>query len=202
MNRIFPAVLFFLLFTFLSVEPAFAHTDRANIKGLVSAVDPIGVLTILTSQGEQVMVIIPGGFKTVSFEAGDSVLVTGIFQSDGAVLAASIKKVDRLGADPLHGELVDAYCVDGKLLKPHPLAVRLGETTAVSSEWVMGYFCSGHSMGDIMLALKTEGLYQIKADLLLTQLTAGSDWGQIWSEAGWIGSPNEAKSPPGWLTRP
>ena len=202
MNRFFLAVSFVLLCTFLSGIPVFAHADRGNIKGQVIAVDPVGTLTVLTSQEKQVMVIVPGGFKTVSFEVGDSVLVTGIYQSDSAILAASIKKVDRIGADPINGDLVDSYCASGKLLKTHPLAVRLSEMYPVTPDWVMAYFCNGHNMGTILLALKMEKQQAAEAGAVLDEYASGKGWEQIWIEVGWIGTEEEAISPPGWLQKP
>jgi len=191
-----------LLLSVLAFTPALAHPTHANIKGQVGTVNPFGVLTVLTPQHTQEVIVIPGGFDKGAFQVGDSVLVKGIYQTDGAVLAVSVKKVNRVGGDAINGELENPYCQDGKIMEIHPIAIRLEELSAAKASWVMDHFCEGHSMGDILLALKIGETHQSGADLLLIQHAEGKEWGQIWEEAGWIDNSHEVTSPQGWLKRP
>jgi len=97
-----------------------------------------------------------------------------------------------------------AYCAEGKQDKPHPFATKMAERYGVSEGWIMGYFCDGYGMGQIMLALKTGEIEGIGADpeILLDERANGLGWGVIWKGLGLIGSEREGHSPPGLLKRP
>jgi hypothetical protein len=198
--------LLVVLLASLVAVPALAKPGKATIKGQVVAVGFSGSLTIQTQRGEMVEVILPDGFNIESLVEGDWVLVKG-FWSDGKLEAEWIKKIgpfqreedpETTGAGKMNG----AYCSEGKQVKPHPLAVRLEDMFGVTQEWVMGYFCNGQGMGAIMLALKMRDAHEADAEVLLAERAGGKGWGQIWKEAGWIGSEKEANSPPGLLKKP
>lgn len=196
--------------TLLAVGPAFAQKGKVNINGEVTAIDT-NTLTILSNKGETFVVTVPEGFDTSSIQVGDSVLVKAVAGEDNSWMAQSIKQI---GAGSSGGEGDDdsseggkynsAYCADDKQEKPHPLAAKLAERYDVDEEWVMKYFCAGHGMGAIMLALKTSEIdgIGVAPDALLAEREDGNGWGLIWQAHGLIGKEKDAHSPPGWLKRP
>lgn len=210
MKKIYLAVVLMLLLALLVPGQAFAKNDKININGEVTALGD-GTITVLSNKGETFVVTVPAGFDMDSVQVGDSVLVKGYTTEDRSVIAESIKLLGR-GNDQDDGDEDQAeggkensaYCADGKQEKPHPLAARLAERYGVTVEWVMGYFCDGYGMGQIMLALKTSELEGIGADpeALLAERANGVGWGNIWKDLGLIGSEREGHSPPGLLKKP
>jgi hypothetical protein len=152
------------------------------------------------------------------------VVVKGTVQEDGSILADWVKVGDpddevdeeepedddaeetkepkEPKEDGAGSKETSAYC-SGEKDKVHPMAVAIAETYGISEEEVMDYFCAGHSFGAIMLALQTVEL-DPSADVgsLLEARKGGKGWGQIWKEAGLIGSEKEGNSPPGLLKKP
>jgi len=201
-----------LMFTLLAAGPASAQKGKVNINGEVTAVDT-NTLTILSKKGETFVVTVPEGFDTSSIQVGDLVLVKAVAGEDSTWIAQSIKQIgpgnadddDDADDDPVEGgKYNSAFCADGKQEKPHPFAAKMAERYGVDEEWVMEYFCAGHGMGAIMLALKTSELdgVDIDPDTLLAERENGNGWGQIWQAHGVIGKEKDAHSPPGWLKRP
>jgi hypothetical protein len=198
-----------LMLALLAVGPASAQKGKVNINGEVTAVDT-DTLTILSKKGETFVVTVPDGFDTSSVHVGDSVLVKAVAGEGDSWIAQSIKQigpgsVDDAEDDPVEGgKYNSAFCADGKQEKPHPFAAKMAERYGVDEEWVMEYFCAGHGMGAIMLALKTseiEGV-DVDPDTLLTERENGNGWGQIWQNHGLIGKEKDAHSPPGLLKKP
>ena len=62
------------------------------------------------------------------------------------------------------------------------------------------WYCEGNSIGAIMLALLTEEMGGPAAGESLAERNAGSSWGKIWQELGFIGKEKDAV-PPGQLKK-
>ena len=212
MKRILNVLIMIIMVTILVTTPALAKSGNGNVKGEVRAVNAEeGSITILTNQGETVVVIIPAGFDLATIAVGDSVLVKGEIQPDGSIVAETIKLTGKGNQQGKEKEDQDegkgnkansAFCSEGKQTKVHPLAVKLAERYGVSEAWVMEYFCQGYGMGAIMLALMTGEINGSDPATLLAGRAEGKGWGQIWQELGLIGSEREGHSPPGLLKKP
>jgi hypothetical protein len=212
MKKITIAIFLTLMLSLLVVSSVSAKNNKINIKGEVTAIG-IGTITVLSNKGETYVVAVPEGFDLTSIQVGDSVLVKGRIDGDGSVTAESIKRLGKEN-DKDDGDGDDnqteggrgnsAYCADGKQEKLHPFAVKMVERYDVDLEWVMGYFCDGYGMGQIMLALRTsqiDGIF-IDADTLLADRANGNGWGNIWKDLGLIGNEKNGHSPPGLLKKP
>jgi hypothetical protein len=170
-----------------------------------------GTLQIRTNKGLEYQVAVPEGFDLSLLEVGDAVIVKGKSGGDDTVQADWIKLVGRgkkVGErddqdEPEDGEEDRAYCTEGKKGTSHPLAPKMAERYGVSEDWVMGNYCSGYSMGAIMLAVKTSQIDSVSAnpETLLEERGAGKSWGHIWQELGLIGSEKSGHSPPGLLKK-
>jgi hypothetical protein len=211
MKRITLTIILIIILSLLAASPAAAKNDKINIKGEVSAVSA-GTITVLSNKGISYEIAVPAGFDVGAIKVGDSVLIKGRIGEDGSVTAESIKLLGQ-GNDEDDGDDEDqakagkgnsAYCAEGVQETPHPFAAKIAERYGVSEEWVMGYFCDGYGMGQIMLALKTGKLEGIEADpeSLLTERGNGVGWGNIWKGLGLIGNEREGHSPPGLLKKP
>jgi hypothetical protein len=71
---------------------------------------------------------------------------------------------------------------------PHPIGQSIAETYQVSYEQVMGWFCSGYSFDNILIALETSAAVDISPDVLLEMLLE-KEWEDIWAEVGLTGAP-------------
>ena len=212
MKRILLITILILMLSILVAGPVSAKNDKINIKGEVPEVGA-GTITVLSNKGISYVVTVPDGFDLSTIQVGDSVLVKGRIGADGNVTAESIKLVGK-GNDKADsnenndqaegGKGNGAYCADGNQVKPHPFAARMAERYGVTESWVMGYFCDGYGMGQIMLALKTSEIKGIDADpeSILAERSNGVGWGNIWRGLGLIGSEREGHSPPGLLKKP
>lgn len=210
MKRIILTIILIIILSLLAAGPAAAKTDKINIKGEVTAIGA-GTITVLSNKGVSYEVAVPDGFDTSAIKVGDSVLVKGRLGESGSVTAESIKllgqeEVEDDGDDEDQadgGKSNSAYCAEGKQEKMHPFAAKMAERYGVTEDWVMGYFCDGYGMGQIMLALKTGELEGIDADpeALLAERANGVGWGNIWKGLGLIGSEREGHSPPGLLKK-
>jgi hypothetical protein len=166
-----------------------------------------------TNKGETVLVTPPVGFDLSTLKVGDVVLVKGTLQSDGMLMAESIKLPgsdmnDDLNEDedededkPEGEKDNSAYCGGVKQGEIHPVAGKLAEKYGVTADWVMGYFCDGYGMGAIMLALKTSRINGSDPSALLAERAEGKGWGEIWKEMHLIGSEKNVKTPPGLLKK-
>jgi hypothetical protein len=77
----------------------------------------------------------------------------------------------------------------------HPAAQRLAGKFNVAYESVIGWFCDGYGIGEIMLALKTaESTGENPGDLLILKTESGG-WGEVWQERGLHGKPEDAGPP-------
>src|SRR5512137_1816828 len=154
----------------LAVTPAFAKTSV--IKGEITAIDSgAHTITVLTNRNQTIPVTAPDGLDLSKFVVGDEVIVKGQMQDDGSIAADWVKKVnpDEVDEeDAPEGSKAEnsAYCDPSKKQQPHPMAAALAEKYDVTTEWVMGYFCDGFGMGQIMLALKTHQINGADADAL------------------------------------
>lgn len=205
MKRIILITILILVLSLIVASPAFAKNDKINIKGEVTAIGA-GTITILSNKGITYEIALPDGFDLAAVQIGDSVLVKGRLGEEGSVAAESIKVLGKGNDEDKSdgGKMNSAYCAEGKQDKPHPFATKMAERYGVSEGWIMGYFCDGYGMGQIMLALKTGEIEGIGADpeILLDERANGLGWGVIWKGLGLIGSEREGHSPPGLLKRP
>lgn len=84
------------------------------------------------------------------------------------------------------------YCSD--LTVQHPVGAKLAMEYGVTYEQVMGWFCQGYGMGEIMLALEASRKSGLPADQFFAMKEEQGGWGKVWQEMGWIGK--ERKMPP------
>ena len=209
MKKILVTIIVIVLLSLVLAGAGFAKVKTAVVKGEVTSLGD-GTLTLESCKDGSVVVILPADFDSSTFKIGDTVMVKGVRQADGALVAGTVRV---LGADEESNEQGDdepeetgkansAFCSPGKKDKAHPLANKLAMEYGVSPDWVMGYFCNRQGMGAIMLALKTSQITGTDPDSLLAQRAAGEGWGQIWQKLGLIGSEKDIKAPPGQLTKP
>lgn len=221
-------IFFVLIAAFLAlglVSPALAKPGNKVAKGEVTSINADGTITIQTLREETIVVVPPAGYDLSALSIGDILLVKGRFDSAGRLAAEWLKipddgwgddedekDEDKKPGNSGQGKGKDkdkdknksddddeqAFCEEGAA---HPVAVRLAERYGVSTDWVMGYFCSGYGMGQIMLALKTAEISGADADALLAERAEGKGWGKIWQEMKLIGKDRDAQSPPGWLKK-
>jgi hypothetical protein len=209
MKKILANIIIIVLLSMTLAGAGFAKVKTAVVKGEVTSLGD-GTLTLESRKDGSVVVILPADFDLSMIKIGDTVMVKGVRQADGSLVAGTVRV---LGADEESngqgeeepqetGKTNSAFCSPGKKDKAHPLANKLAVEYGVSPDWVMGYFCNGQGMGAIMLALKTSQLTSADPAGLLAQRTAGEGWGQIWQKLGLIGSEKDIKAPPGQLTKP
>ena len=79
----------------------------------------------------------------------------------------------------------DTQCTD---TDPHPIGQSIAETYDVSYQQVMGWFCSGYSFENILIALETSQAVDIPPETLL-QMLLEKEWEQIWAETGFTDTP-------------
>lgn len=205
---------FLVLIISLSLAtPTLAKPGNKVVKGEVASINGDGTFSVTTNKGETVLVKPPAGFDLSTLKVGDVVLVKGLLQSDGTLIAESIKLLGN-GVDDDANENEDededkpegekntsAYCGGVKQGETHPVAGKLAEKYGVTADWVMGYFCDGYGMGAIMLALKTSRMNGSDPSALLAERAEGKGWGEIWKEMNLIGSEKNVKTPPGLLKK-
>lgn len=219
MKKFITIIIITLLLSLLAVGTVFAEKGKVNLKGEVISVDvAAGKVTVQSNKGGVYLVTPPAGVDLLTIQVGDEVLVKGFMADDGTLTAHFFKRVGKPAGDkppkPGQPDLEDedqpegskansAYCMEGKQDRPHPLATKMAARYGVTTDWVMGYFCQGYSMGAIMLALKTSQIEGIDAgpDTLLADRGEGISWGHIWQNLGLIGSQKEGHSPPGQLKK-
>ena len=84
----------------------------------------------------------------------------------------------------------------------HPAAEGLADAYEVEYETVIGWFCDGYGLGEIMLALETaKATGGVPEDLLGWKTELGG-WGQVWQELDLIGKPENAGPPEGVPGKP
>jgi len=189
----------------LAVMPVSAKTSV--IKGEVTAVGPGNMITLLTKWNLTVNISLPAEFDLSALALKDEVIVKGQMQSDGSMVADWVREVgagESNDEDAAEGSKANnsAYCNGDKQQHPHPFATALAEKYGVTTDWVMGYFCSGYGMGAIMLALKTHEINGADANALLAQRASGQGWGAIWQDLKMIGNEKDVQTPPGLLKKP
>ena len=216
MKRIVITTMLVLMISLSATGSATAQKGKININGQVTKIGS-GTITVLSNKGETFVVTLPSGFDPDSIQQGDFVLVKAVLGDGGNWVAQSVKLLGK-GNDDLYedenevddddlaegSKLNSAYCADGKQEKPHPLAAKMAERYGVTQDWIMGYFCEGYGMGQIMLAIKTSQIEGIEAnpETLLTERSNGVGWGNIWKNMGLIGRERDGHSPPGLLKKP
>jgi hypothetical protein len=208
MKKIFILMVLAILM-FITTMPASAVSGKTVVRGEVTSITSDAFM-IKSNKGETVQVRPPAGYDLSRLKVGNIVLVKGSLKSDGSLAANSIKIISENGIedpdenDDQNGDdqgedensagddsraikSASAYCNGEIQGKPHPVAAKLAQLYGVTPEWVMGYFCSGHGMGTIFLALKTSQLAGVNAGELIGQHDAGKGWGEIWQELNLIG---------------
>ena len=186
----------------LSTGIVFAKA-KGTIKGSIKAIDD-ATFTVETKAGE--VVVSATEEMLSSLEEGMNVLVKGQW-NEGVFVAEWVKQVGPQDndEDTEEGEgSQNAFCSDKKDTT-HPLAAKIvaryGEATQVTEGMVMEWFCDGHSMGQIMLALTTQILDGSDPGALLEERKGGKGWGEIWKDKNLIGDAREG-DPPGWVKKP
>lgn len=200
-----------LIFAMLAVlialslaAPALAAPGNKVIKGEVTVIGAT-TFTVLTHKGETIEVTPPTGFDLTTLKIGDIVLVKGRLQPGGKLTAAWVKFPDAAEEDddknpPKDDKETSDYCT-GQQTQPHPVASKLADKYGVTVDWIMGHFCNGVGMGQIMLALRTAKITGGDPEALLAQRAEGKGWGEIWKDAKLIGSEKSIHTPPGWLMK-
>ncbi|MCX7977133.1 MAG: DUF5667 domain-containing protein [Bellilinea sp.] len=77
------------------------------------------------------------------------------------------------------------YCSD--LTQQHPVGAKLAMEYGVPYEQVMGWFCRGYGMGEIMLVLQASQKSGLNPDQFFAMKQEQGGWGKVWQEMGWIG---------------
>jgi hypothetical protein len=101
--------------------------------------------------------------------------------------------------DTAAGEDEFALCVDSS---PHPVAVRLAGRYGESPEQVIGWFCEGYDLGEIIYALSTGEEAGVDAGMVLARWTELGGWGLVWQELGLIGPRKDVPAGPPDLVGP
>jgi hypothetical protein len=204
MKKNLVATLILVLLSLSIVGAGFAIAKTDVVKGQVTALGG-GKLTLDSRKDGTVVVTLPANFDSSLIKVGDMVMVKGVRQADGSLVASTVRVLGSEsqgngegGGKPENaGKANSAFCSPDKQAQVHPLAYKLAEAYGVSTDWVMDYFCNGQSMGAIMLALKTSQLTGADPTSLLAQRATGEGWGKIWQSLGIIGREKDVKSPPG-----
>ena len=209
MNKIALVTLLVVLLSLVLAGMAFAQAETSIIKGTITALGG-GTLTLESKKDGTVAVAFPSDFNAPHLVAGDTVMVKGVKQADGSILATTLHVLAAKGKGQGQGngrpenpgKASSAFCSKDKQDQPHPLAVKIAEGYGVSADLVTEFYCDGQSMGAIMLALKTVQLKGGDAATLLDQRAGGLSWGKIWQDSGLIASEKSVKTPPGKLNKP
>lgn len=215
MKKILKITIIVVLLALMVATTAFAGTGKGNPKGEVVGIDEAGgTVTVLTTDGETLVVTLPADFDFTSIELGMMVVVKGE-QTETGYDADWVKPADDEDLEDVEEpteteELADAeaggwgeggvYCNGGKE-NDHPVAAKIAEKYGVTTEWVMSYVCDGQGFGSVMLALKTQELGGGSADEALGKRKDGQGWGQIWKEQGLVGNDKADSPPPGQLKK-
>lgn len=77
------------------------------------------------------------------------------------------------------------YCTN--LTEQHPAGAKLAAQYGVTYAEVIGWFCQGYGMGEIMLALQTSQRTGLTPAELLAMKTEQGGWGNVWQNLGLIG---------------
>lgn len=186
-----------------------------NPKGEITGIsEDDGTLTLLTKDGE-ITVFLPDEFDYDSIALYMIVVVKGTWLSETEIEAEWVKPADEDDLEeeeidePEEGEepeeTFDSPWCNGQKAGYHPvvakIAVWYGESTGVTVEQVHEWFCEGHSVGQIMLALTTQMLDGSDPADTLEQRSSGLGWGVIWQQKGLIGNARDGE-PPGWTKKP
>lgn len=191
-----------------------------NPKGEIIGIDEEdSKLSLLTKDGE-ITVFLPDGFDYDSIAEEMIVVVKGTWLSETEIEAEWVKPADEDDLEeeeeeieepeePEEGEepeeAFDSPWCNGQKPGYHPVVAKVaiwyGESTGVTVEQIHEWFCEGHSVGQIMLALTTQMLDGSDPGETLNQRSSGLGWGVIWKEKGLIGNAREGE-PPGWTKKP
>ncbi len=85
------------------------------------------------------------------------------------------------------------YCANPS--EQHPAGLKLAAEYGVTYEEVIGWFCQGYGMGEIMLALQTSQKTGLPPAELLAMKTEQGGWGQVWQNLGLIGKGKRQVTP-------
>jgi hypothetical protein len=214
MKKILTTLMLALIITLMMTTAAFAKPGKGNPKGEILSIDQTnGTLTILTTDGDELVITLPDDFDYETVEVGMDIVAKGTWTDDGFE-ADWVKEADKdneaetteeADEDSVNENDKDrgeggAYCAGDKD-KPHPMAAKIALDYGVSEEWVMEQVCAGHGFGSVMLALKTQSISGDNPEDLLNQRKNGKGWGQIWKESGVVGSDHANMPPPGLLNK-
>ena len=189
-----------------------AEKQEGLLKGIINAVNlSEGTITILTEEGNTIIVEVPLNFDIEDISVGAEVHIKVQQSQNGSVIAEWIKEVNKgdddnesgekeEGEEGLEEKYTGSYC-SGEKGKEHPFAAAIAETYGTSVSDVMDFFCNGYGFGEIMLALQTHQLNGEEITSMLDLRKSGHGWGQIWQEMDIIGNPDKAKSPHGQLKK-
>lgn len=178
--------------------------DEIEFTGTVSLIDPAaGTFTVEVESedgsAESYLIVAPEGFDFDTLEVGDVVEVEGILEDD-QVMADKVDIEDAEEEDEEEGEEKGGFfCANAD--ERHPVAQGIATTYEQPYEQVIGWFCDGFGLGQIMLALHTAELTGESAETFLARRAGGEGWGQIWLDFELIGRPKDA-GPPEWAGPP
>jgi hypothetical protein len=220
MKKLFTIILIVVVAAVFTFGTVAASTNFTIIKGMVTEIED-DLVTVETKQGEIYQVHVPGDFDPKTLVIDDAVMAKAQPLEDGTWQATSFHILDEDEDDVEEEEedeeedsngtkLNSAFCDPDKQGRPHPLAVTIAARFEVEESWVMEHYCTGDSMGAIMLALKTSSFEGVDADAdtILELRKSGAGWGQIWKELKLIGNERikedkvkEKNTPPGQLKK-
>ncbi len=204
MKKLLKILIFTLMVTMLAVGPALAQSGTIYLKGIVLSYTD-GTLIVGANQGE-FEVSVPDGLDVGFIEVGDIVLIKGSYGSSGLIEANFLEQAvgDNYDHQPEGSKDNSAYCSEDKQDQPHPLVASFAERYSVAEEEITQYFCSGYSMGAIVMALQTSDIAGVDYEWseLLALLAGGYSWNQIWGNMGLIENDQGGHSVAGLVTEP
>jgi hypothetical protein len=199
----------------MSFSLAMAKPGKANLEGVITAVDPDGVdidgdpksitVEITDPEGNTKLITIEfsDDVDVTQFTVGSYVHVKGEYQDEDQtiILADWVKPVDEVDEGNGEGKWGSAYCSDDKKAgEYHPVLSFLAGYYGKDDEDIKTKFCDGAGVGQIALALQTakatDGQYNYE-DLLKRRTEDGEGWGQIWKDLGIKRKDAEKPTPPG-----
>lgn len=182
-----------------------------NPKGTITEIAEDDTWFTLATEDGPVTVFLPEGFVIESIAVDMYVVVRGDWDGEDVIYAITVRattpEAEAEEADDDddddgegRGTFQNAFCT-GQKDRAHPMAVGLGETYGADVGMVMTMFCNGFSIGEIMLALQTQQMTGTPPEQSLGLRQNGQGWGQIWQDAGLIGSAKHG-TPPGQVDKP
>jgi hypothetical protein len=138
-------------------------------------------------------VTIGGGgiFQPSSYQVGQFVRVTGVYENNGTLRATSIEEISEAEANAestpeatsspeATSPAETAACIP----ETHPVVETLAEEFSLEPAAIIALHCDGNGFGDITRALLLSAETGVAPETYLELLNSGQDWGQITRDAG------------------